>query len=599
MRIIIAAIFIFCLNSNISAQNFDDSLQLYSQHIQDTVSLNKLISYCFNNHEAIPDAAYKYSQIALKKSIELGSKASEARSYTNLGSIEVVRGNYVAALELYMKGLAIWEALKVPRGIMMNKNNIAQVYGYLKKPEIELQFLSEAESIARQYHLEEGLGLIKLNLAVYFSNKQNYREAFNQQMEAIAINTKLKKLPLLSTGYNNAGAFLIYLNQIDSAVIFFNQAKSVGEKIKDTSSLAFTYANLGDAFVSKKKTDSAIYHYQESIKFAKTVHLKEVLSYSYEQLSAIYKTKGDYQKALAYFELKQTYKDSILNSTMSKQIAEMQTKYETEKKERKIQEQHYEITKRNYWITAIIGAFLILGFFIYSFYRRKQLRQETLMQATLRKSEELASKSILEAEENERKRIATDLHDGIGQIMSVAKMNLSAIENEIPFADEAQKLKYQKTIDLIDESCVEVRTISHNMMPNALLKHGLASAVRTFLDNVHSSTIKINFYSEGLDIKLDLNLEAVLYRVIQEAVNNVIKHAKASHLDITLIRDKNNISVTIEDDGVGFNPAQVNKGDGIGLKNIQSRVTYLKGSVEWDTLPEKGTAIIINIPLTS
>ncbi|HJV18905.1 MAG TPA: sensor histidine kinase [Sediminibacterium sp.] len=597
MRIIITTILSFCLISNISAQNFDDSLQLYSQNIQDTASLNKLISYCFNNHEAIPDAAYKYSQLALKKSSELGSKASEARSYTNLGSIEVVRGNYVAALELYMKGLAIWEVLKVPRGIMMNKNNIAQVYGYLKKPEIELQFLSEAETIARQYHLEEGLGLIKLNLAVYYSNKKNYREAFNQQMEAITINAKLNKLPLLSTGYTNAGAFLIYLNQIDSSVIFFKQAKLVGEKIKDTSSLAFTYANLGDAFVSKKMTDSAIYHYQESIKFAKTVHLKEVLSYSYEQLSAIYKKKGDYAKALAYFELKQTFKDSILNSTMSKQIAEMQTKYETEKKERKIEEQHYEIAKRNYWITAIICSFLILGIFIYSFYRRKQLRQEALMQATLRKSEELASKSILEAEENERKRIATDLHDGIGQIMSAAKMNLSAIENDIPFTDEEQKLKYQKIIHLIDESCVEVRSISHNMMPNALLKYGLASAVRTFLDNVHSSSIKINFYSEGLDIKLDSNLEAVLYRVIQEAVNNVIKHAQASNLDITLIRDENNISVTIEDDGIGFDQTKMNKGDGIGLKNIKSRITYLKGSVEWDTMPEMGTAIIINIPI--
>lgn len=597
MRIIIAAILSFCLTGNTLAQKFNDSLQLYSQHINDTASLNKLISYCFNNHEAIPDAAYTYSQIALKKSIELGSRESEARSNTNLGSIEVVRGNYVAALEFYMKGLAIWEALKVPRGIMMNKNNIAQVYGYLNKPELEMQFLSEAESIARLYNLEEGLGLIKLNLAVYYSNKKNYREAFNQQMDAITINTKLNKLPLLSTGYSNAGAFLIYLNQIDSAVILFNRAKLVGEKIKDTSSLAFTYANLGDAFVSKKITDSAIYYYQESIKFAKTVHLKEVLSYSYEQLSTIYKKKGDYTKALAFFELKQSFKDSILNSTMSKQIAEMQTKYESEKKERKIEEQHYEITKRNYWITAIICLFLMLGGFIYSFYRRKQLRQEAYMQATLRKSEELASKSILEAEENERKRIAIDLHDGVGQIMSAAKMNLSAIENDILFTNEVQKQQYQKIIHLIDESCIEVRTISHNMMPNALLKYGLSSAVRTFLDNVQSSSIMINFYSEGLDIKLDASLEAVLYRVIQEAVNNVIKHAQASHLDITLIRDENNISVTIEDDGIGFDQTQINRVDGIGLKNIKSRIAYLKGSVEWDTMPEKGTAITINIPI--
>jgi signal transduction histidine kinase len=565
--------------------------------LSDTASLNQLISYCFNNHEAIPDAAYKYSLITLKKSIELGSKALEARSNTNLGSIEVVRGNYAAALGFYMKGLAIWEGLKVPRGIMMNKNNIAQVYGYLKKPELELQFLGEAEAIARKYNFEDGLGLIKLNLSVYYSNKKNYREAFNQQIQAIAINTKLQKMPLLSTGYSNAGAFLIYLNQIDSSVLFFNQAKIIGEQIKDTSSLAFTYANLGDVFELKKMSDSAVYNYQKSIMFAKTVNLKEVLTYSYEQLSMIYKKKGDYAKALQYFELKQSFKDSILNSTMSKQIAEMQTKYETEKKERQIEEQHYEITSRNYWITAIIFSFLMIGWIIYSFYRRKQLSQEAIMQSTLRKSEEVAAKSILEAEENERKRIATDLHDGVGQIMSAAKMNLSAIENDIPFADEDQKQKYQKIILLIDESCIEVRTISHNLMPNALLKYGLYSAVRTFLDNVHSNTIKINFYSEGLDVKIDTNIEAVLYRVIQESVNNVIKHARASHLDISLIRDANNISITIEDDGTGFDQTQITNNEGIGLKNIKSRITYLKGSVEWDSMPGNGTAIIINIPI--
>lgn len=578
------------------AQEKEDSLLYYSKNITDTTSLNRLINYCFNHFETMPDEAYKYSQIAVKKSKGLGSKSAEARSITNLGAIEALKGNYPAALQFYLESLAIWEGLKVPRGIMLSKNNIAQIYGYLKKPELEFQFLKEAESIAGQYHYDDELGLIKLNLSVYYSNKGNFREAFDQQLAAIAINLKLNKLSLASLGYSNAGGYLFFLHKIDSAIYFYRQSKKIGEQINDQKTIAISWANLAEAFETKGLTDTAIKYYSNAVAIAKPISLKDILAFSYEQLSNIYKKKGDYNKAFQFAELKQIVKDSILNSIATKQLAEMQTKYETEKKERKISEQQFEISKRNYWIAGILFCFMMIGLLIYSFNRRKQLKQEALMQITLRKAEEFAAKSILEAEEKERKRIASDLHDGIGQLMSVAKMNLSAIENEIPFINDEQKNQFEKAISLVDESCKEVRTVSHNMMPNALLKTGLANAVRTFLDNVNNKAIKINLYSDGLNERIDSNTEIILYRVIQEAVNNVIKHANATQLDISLIKDDGTISATIEDNGKGFHVAELKKKDGIGLKNIQSRIAYLKGTVDWDSQIGKGTAIIINVP---
>ncbi|OIR06953.1 signal transduction histidine-protein kinase/phosphatase DegS [mine drainage metagenome] len=578
------------------AQNNEDSLLYYSKNIADTTSLNRLINYCFNHFETMPDAAYKYSKIAVVKSKELASKPLEARSITNLGAIEALKGNYPAALKLYLESLAIWEGLNEPKGIMLSKNNIAQIYGYLKKTELEFQFLKEAESIAGQYHYDDELGLIKLNLSVYYSNKGDFREALDQQLAAIAINLKLNKLSLASLGYSNAGGYLFFLHKIDSAIYFYYQSKKIGEQINDQKTIAISWANLAEAFETKGLTDTAIKYYGNAVAVAKPISLKDILVFSYEQLANIYKKKGDYNKAFQFTELKQIIKDSILNSTATRQLAEMQTKYETEKKERKISEQQFEISKRNYWIAGILFCFMMIGLVIYSFNRRKQLKQEALMQITLRKTEELAAKSILEAEENERERIASDLHDGVGQLMSVAKMNLSAIENEIPFINDEQKNQFEKVISLVDESCKEVRTVSHNMMPNALLKTGLANAVRTFLDNVNNKAIKINLYSEGLNERIDSNTEIILYRVIQEAVNNVIKHANATQLDITLIKDDATVSATIEDNGQGFDVAELKKKDGIGLKNIQSRIAYLKGTVDWDSQIGKGTAIIINVP---
>lgn len=209
----------------------------------------------------------------------------------------------------------------------------------------------------------------------------------------------------------------------------------------------------------------------------------------------------------------------------------------------------------------------------------------------------MATRSVISAEENERKRIAADLHDGVGQMMSAAKMNLSAFENEIPFKDVSQRLAFEKVLELVDESCREIRSVSHQMMPNALLKSGLANAVREFIDKIDNRIIKITLHAAGLQERLDSNVETVLYRVIQECVNNVIKHSGANALDISLIKDSDGIAATIEDNGKGFDTTDKEKFEGIGLKNIISRITFLKGTVEFDSSPGKGTLVAIHVPL--
>jgi signal transduction histidine kinase len=135
------------------------------------------------------------------------------------------------------------------------------------------------------------------------------------------------------------------------------------------------------------------------------------------------------------------------------------------------------------------------------------------------------------------------------------------------------------------------------MMPNALLKSGLSSAIKTFVDKIDHKKLKVNLHSEGLDNRLPDTVEIVLYRVIQETVNNVIKHAKANQLDIAIIKDVDGLSCTIEDNGIGFNFNDKNLTEGIGLKNIQARITYLQGTVEWDAVPNKGTLVSIHIPM--
>ncbi len=211
--------------------------------------------------------------------------------------------------------------------------------------------------------------------------------------------------------------------------------------------------------------------------------------------------------------------------------------------------------------------------------------------------QELATKAVLEEEENERQRIAKDLHDGVGQMMSAVKMNLSAHESELTFNNDEQKASFEKLIQLVDDSCKEVRTVSHIMMPNALLKNNLAAAIQDFTDKLDKKSLKVHLYTEGLEERLDSNVETVLYRVLQEAVNNVIKHAAATTLDISIIKDKSSISATIEDNGKGFDSSDKEKFEGIGLRNIITRIGYLKGTVDFDSAPGRGTVVALHVPL--
>ena len=134
------------------------------------------------------------------------------------------------------------------------------------------------------------------------------------------------------------------------------------------------------------------------------------------------------------------------------------------------------------------------------------------------------------------------------------------------------------------------------MMPNALLKNNLA-AVRDFIGKLDNGTLQVHLYSEGLDQRLDANTEAVLYRIIQECVNNIIKHAGADTLDFSVIREEGGIAAAIEDNGKGFDTADKNFSDGIGLKNIGTRVEYLKGTVDFDSQPGRGTLVALHISL--
>ncbi len=205
--------------------------------------------------------------------------------------------------------------------------------------------------------------------------------------------------------------------------------------------------------------------------------------------------------------------------------------------------------------------------------------------------EEKHISEVIAAQEKEKNRFAKDMHDGLGQILLAAKMNLTALDSIKEKLTDYEQEIYDKTMNLLAKAVHEARSISHGLMSRALREFGLEYAVNDLVKNINHKNLNIIFNSNLKNIRFPQNTEIGIYRIIQEIFNNIIKHSEAKQVEINLSYEGNNLLITITDDGKGFDLEKVMKNaKGIGVQNIQTRVNYLKGEIEIQTAPGKGTA---------
>ena len=298
---------------------------------------------------------------------------------------------------------------------------------------------------------------------------------------------------------------------------------------------------------------------------------------------------------------------------MQQTVNELRLKYETENKERRIMrlefnQQLQERRNRNLvYFLAGLGLLLILLGFLVVFYRQK-LRISRLL---AKQNEEINQRKIqaleqektihsmdamIRGQEEERARIANDLHDGLGSLLSTIQMHFNKIQEEL---NSLQKLNaHLKAFEMLDDACVEVRKISHDMMPGALEKLGLMPALNDLVNNL-KSTGKMNVVLQefGDKQKLDKTQEMMLYRIVQELMNNVSKHAQANELIVQFTWHENMLNLIVEDDGKGFDQDKIEAG--LGLESIQRRVDYLRGKLYVESAVGKGSTFTMDIPINN
>lgn len=523
------------------------------------------------------------------------ASVAEFKKYTGLSWY--FKGSYDSAAVYYYIAMDILKKTDAPAVKAGVLNELGKLYRKTKDLDRSLQMYDEAYAIYKKMNYEDGMATILNESGVVFEYKEDYDEAIRRYKSSLAIREKMKDQVGKAWSLNFLGGVYTLQKNFAEAEKYLLQSLELKKQLNDSFAIALGYTDLGYMYKEQGNHAKASEQYNLSNTIAIRMRYAELQQANYRELAGIAEKTGNFSLALDYYKKQTVLKDSIFSGDKFKQIEQLNAKYQAEKKEQQLKLQEAEITKKNYLLWGLVAVTLLITFAGFSFYRKRQVQNKLQLQAEVMKQQDIATKAIINAEENERKRIAAELHDGVGQMMSAAKMNLSAFENDISFKDDVQKTNFERLISLVDESCKEIRSVSHQMMPNALLKSGLASAVKEFLDKIDNRIIRINLHTEGLQERLDSNTETVLYRVIQECVNNVIKHSGASNLDISLIKDNDGISATVEDNGRGFDINDKQKFEGIGLKNISSRVAFLKGTVDFDSSPGKGTLVAIHVPI--
>lgn len=616
---------------------------------------------------ASPDSAYKYFLNSERLGIKAKDKLSIAKARQNQNIPLQQMGKYDLAVKQCLEALKIYAELNDLRGQTTALGDIGNILINQKQFQDAINYLEQAIEISKKLKEESIRPNLYNSLGVAFINTDRPKAALSIYKEALLLADRNNNIKNQISININIGEVLWTLDgKADQTLQYYSKAETLAKKYGDKLKLSLIYQNMGLVYSSLGKNDDA--HYYTLLARDLAIETRQVypLEKIYNSLASYYERNNELQKAYIALKAKDSLTRVILNETNNKNLNEIRTRYETEKKDLKIsllnnqnklqqlqliqnnlilsntqlelktnkllisnqklnlkqqqdqitnQEleatnkeqkikilntqntiQRLELMKRNIIIAIIIGVLILIIIIAFLVYNRYKIRNQNKLQTEMLKQQEKAAQAVINAEESERQRIAAELHDGLGQLFSAVKLNLSGIRDHIEFKDEHSKNMFTKTINMVDESCREVRVISHQMAPNVLLKSGLTAAIRDFINKIDARKLKINLETFGLQKKLDQNVEAVLYRIIQESVNNVIKHAEASSLDIQLSRDEDGINVMIEDNGKGFSQPHSESAHGMGLKNIISRVNYLKGTVEISSEPGRGTLVAIYIP---
>lgn len=419
--------------------------------------------------------------------------------------------------------------------------------------------------------------------------------------------TTRSQLPFNALGLANLYSEFYPLSYQDTAKRYLDIALNEGLKTQQYTVVTGVYGILNEYAQRENRWDDAEHYLNQAAMYTQMNEMPELatLIRLMESLANVAEKKGNYQSALEYYKRYLSYYEQRFDNEKMALGKELEVKYATELNEQKLvmlEEQVAHRKKLNLIYILLSAAIFVALVFLFMAYRQrsKALKQQQRlhkMELDNIKQEHKISllSAMIDGQENERARIARDLHDGLGGLLSGIKIELSG-GITLPATENTQKL-IRNGLNRIDQAVDELRRISRNMMPEVLLRYGLDEALREYCQSLKRSGVNITCQVFNYQNDLSKNKQVVVYRIAQELINNAVKYAKSSHILVELRQEDDNLSLTVEDDGIGFDIRLAGQKKGSGLQNIEARAVFLNGTLQIDSTPEVGTSTVLSCPV--
>lgn len=551
------------------------------------------------------DSAAYYFTRAKELLNDLNDNQRVAIINISLGAVQLRQGDYNATIKTLTESAAYFEEAGDKTNAAKCYSNISTALAELNNYSDAIEYNERALEIFEQQNMSQFQLITLPNLAAQNFKNGDTLKAIDYNLEAEKLAIEMGNKRSLSIIYNNLGSIFLDSDP-NKAIDYLEKTIQLKNELNLKSGLEVALGNLGYLRMKEGDYNSAIAFYKqvESIVNGKQLVL------TYNQLRDCFSSINQTAIALEYSEKAQHLNDSLLNAENQKIFTEIQTKYETEKKEKEIfelQTKNLEVEfKKNrnrnllFIVLGILTATIFIVYILLKSSKRKRIvaeqnlkiKQQEITQ--LLKTQELNGiDAIITAQEEERSRIADDLHDNLGSKIATLKLYIEELKSS---NSNGKEVLIEKLKSLSDETYKEVRKIAHNKNFGALINQGVIPSIKNIAREISiTEKLQIEVININVEKRIKNNIEIQVFRIVQELLTNIIKHAEATEATIQFSEDENLLNVMVEDNGKGFNLSEVKPG--LGLTNIEKRIENIDGNLVIDTTPGNGTTVILNIPL--
>jgi len=591
------------------ALSYNERFLLLGDSLNDSVRLAKGNLYHGNLLTELLefDKALDHFGKSLALYLDLNDTDGIVANYNSIGSAFSRKSDYDSSAIYYLKAVSIYEKTGKDKLLGVLLNNLSDVYLELGQLEVARKYAYRSKEINTKYDNVNGMAMDFIILGRIFSEEDDFNGALDNYRQADSLYNQIGDYNGISEIQTNIG--VIYLKQKNylQAIQYFNKALEGYRKMEYNRGIIVALGNKAAVYCEQGRYQEALDLY-DTVLFLSLKHdCREYRKDALWNISDTYQKTGNYQKAFEYMLRFNKLKDSLFDIKKTKVINDLSFKYEKEKDQAHILALEKEglqkdlslrkrTSQRNAYLFTGVGI-IALTVFLLMYFRQRAVKDKIIIQQKIRQLEEekkmMAAKLLVEGQEEERKRIATELHDGLGVLLSATKMQFSIISDKSP----ENKVLIDKASRMLEQATGDVRKISHNMMPGLLTKLGFFEAVEGLFEDIgDTGDLNATCTITGNQDRLTENKEIMLFRIIQEMVNNTIKHAEARNIELQIHVLPEMLDIKYADDGKGFDIGQKLETESIGLKSIQSRVNFLNGKLTVESKPGEGVKYTMQIP---